>query len=76
MVVLIQYTVILSTLYALMCLLIFQIESFLMVVSMTEDITYRLYSINEMAKAKTNRIEMEKTFIDIVQFHSSVKQLS
>lgn len=55
-------------------MLIFQIEAFLMVISMAKDIKYSLYSINK--KAKANHKNIVEPFTVIVQFHSDAKQLS
>lgn len=73
-VVIMQYIVTLIILCGVMRLLIFQIETFLMVISMTKDIKYSLHSINK--KAKANRTGIVKKFTDIIQFHSNAKQLS
>lgn len=62
--------------YATHCTVIVQIKSTSLLISMTEDIKYELHVINTTIKCRKKNGGTLQQFTKMVQFHSSVKQLS
>lgn len=77
MAVLIQITFLFIVMLNAKCLSTFIIGTCLMLISLTKDIKYELYTVDRhRKKVKRNRWQIERQFFELIPFSSNVRQLS
>lgn len=76
--VILEYLMTICISYFVGSLAILGISTYILMLAMIKDIKYRLYSINENAKADKNKnpTATVEQFSDFIQMHSMTKQLS
>lgn len=72
----IEYLVVFFAVYVAVCNISHIVGRSWMLISLTEDIKVEFYEINEAAKSKQKRSQVLIKLFDLIQFHSSAKQLS
>lgn len=71
-----QYVISLDLLIGTLLAAIFLVGSVKMLVLIPKDLNYDLESINIELKPRQNRVKVAKHFVNVIKFHSDVKQLS
>lgn len=72
----IEYLSTLTIIYAVVCIIYFQVGSVIVLNLLTKDIKYNVDDVNEKAKVAENQLELVKQCNELIQFHSNSIQLS